>query len=143
MARSYSNMPSSGSTTSKSAKSESNYFDLFRFFPPLVPGQRIDPHVNFVANQLRFRARNAKRGEAPHKLFNLLKTKLLVRQFAAPKTKFHIDRHILGKKVDRVLQLHPEVMRINVRAKSNFFDSQTGTEITAEAFTSKRQTHRC
>lgn len=56
-----------------------------------------------------------------HKLFHDFKTNFFVSIFPASETERHFDLHVLAEKVDGVILLRLQVVRINFDAELNFF----------------------
>jgi hypothetical protein len=52
-----------------------------------------------------------------------LETEFLMSHFPAAKTESHFDLHVFAKEVDGMAKLHGKIMRIDVGAKLDLFDS--------------------
>lgn len=93
-----------------------------RVLATLVARQRANHHHDAFAHEFGRSIRVTPGRNVLDEPLDFLKTKLLVRHFAATKTQGDFYLHILAKKLDRVIELHPKVVRIDAGAKLNLFD---------------------
>src|ERR1041385_8394666 len=93
-----------------------------RVLGALITRQRADHLVNSAANHLGLKIRMTVGLNFVQKSFDDLKAKFGMGHFTSPEFQGDLDLHVLAEEIDGMLNLHPQIMWIDLRAELNFFD---------------------
>src|SRR5579883_302757 len=88
----------------------------------LIARQWADHDIDGATGQLGRKIRMAVRGYVGQEFLNDLKAKLGVGIFPAAELQGDLHLHVLAKEVDRMADLHPKVMGVDLWAKLDFLN---------------------
>ena len=89
---------------------------------PFVSRQRTEHHRNALAEQFRRRVRVSVWRDLAEESLDLLKAQFRMGHFAAAKFQGDFHLNFVAEEINSMAQLNAEVVRINARAKLDFFD---------------------
>src|SRR5450756_1466593 len=96
-----------------------------RVFGALVAGQRADHQVDRLADELGLKIWVPVRLDVRDELLDDFKTDLGVRHFPAAEYKRDLHLHVFAKKINGVLELDAQIMRVDARAELHFLDGRS------------------
>jgi hypothetical protein len=94
---------------------------LVGMFSALVAGKRADHYVDAATDEFRLEIRVAVRRNLAQEFMHHLKTDVRVGHFTAAELQGDLYLHVLAEEIDGMLDLHPKVVGIDLRAQLDFF----------------------
>src|ERR1051326_5309469 len=95
---------------------------LVGMFGALVAWKRADHHVDAAADELGLEIRVAVGRNLAEELLDHLKTDIRMGHFAPAELEGDLHLHLFAEKIDGMLDLHSEIMGVDLRAQLDFFN---------------------